>query len=181
MNLKQKQDKFLELFEQINDSLYLYARALTKNNQDAEDLLSDSIVASYEKFDNLNDFSKFKSYIFKTMRSLHIQKKRRLWIFGIFDSNSYDELISDHAPDLPVDACILYQKLDLLPKQQKEAIILFEISGFSIKEIQELQGGTISGVKSRLKRGKEKLRELLLEKENNVLLKDYSKEIKGVI
>jgi DNA-directed RNA polymerase specialized sigma24 family protein len=41
--------------------------------------------------------------------------------------------------------------------------VLFEISGFPLEEIRQLQGGTLSGVKSRLKRGREQLRVWLLE------------------
>ena len=55
----------------------------------------------------------------------------------------------------------LYAALDKLPAAQKEAVILFEISGFSIKEIAEIQGSTESGVKSRLKRGREALAKLM--------------------
>ena len=40
-------------------------------------------------------------------------------------------------------------------------LILFEISGFSIKEVAGLQAASISAVKQRLKRGREKLTEIL--------------------
>jgi RNA polymerase sigma-70 factor (ECF subfamily) len=45
-----------------------------------------------------------------------------------------------------------------LPAVQREAIILFELDGFTIEEIAGLQGSTISAVKSRLARGRERLR-----------------------
>jgi RNA polymerase sigma-70 factor (ECF subfamily) len=54
--------------------------------------------------------------------------------------------------------------LGKLPDKQKEAIILFEISGFKIAEIAEMQGATESAVKSQLKRGREKLTNILVEK-----------------
>ncbi|HHZ65615.1 MAG TPA: hypothetical protein EYN51_09010 [Flavobacteriales bacterium] len=60
-----------------------------------------------------------------------------------------------------VDIGLLYEKMDLLPTKQKEALILFEISGFALKEIQEIQGDSLSAVKLRLSRGREKLKELL--------------------
>jgi DNA-directed RNA polymerase specialized sigma24 family protein len=41
--------------------------------------------------------------------------------------------------------------------------VLFELSGFSIEEIREIQGGSISGVKTRLVRGREALRSMLTE------------------
>jgi len=183
LNSKEKQDKFLELFQEINDSLYMYARALTKNQEDAEDLVGDTIVACFEKFESLRELSSFKGYVFKTIRSLHRQKHRRQWLFGIFDEKQSDELISNEpAPDLPLDIAILYNALDKLPELQKEALVLFEISGFSIKEIKQVQGGTESGVKSRIKRGKERLRELLIDSNSDKLIyteRELNEEVKN--
>jgi RNA polymerase sigma-70 factor (ECF subfamily) len=48
-----------------------------------------------------------------------------------------------------------------LPIAQKECIILFEISGFKIKEIAEIQSVSEDAVKQRLKRGRERLQEIL--------------------
>lgn len=53
----------------------------------------------------------------------------------------------------------------------KETVILFEISGLSLEEIKKIQGGTISGVKSRLKRGRETL-EILMKPRNGVMTKN---------
>ena len=49
---------------------------------------------------------------------------------------------------------VLYKALNTLPTNQKEALILFEISGFSIKEVCEIQKSSESAVKQRLKRGR---------------------------
>ncbi len=56
---------------------------------------------------------------------------------------------------------LLHKALSLLPEDQRECIILFEISGFSIKEIVEIQGVSESAVKQRLKRARAKLIEIL--------------------
>jgi DNA-directed RNA polymerase specialized sigma24 family protein len=55
----------------------------------------------------------------------------------------------------------LYEALAQLPHEQRESIILFEISGFSIQEITVIQNASESAVKQRLKRGREKLMEIL--------------------
>ena len=56
---------------------------------------------------------------------------------------------------------MLHKALAILPENQKECIILFEISGFSIKEIMAIQNVSESAVKQRLKRGRAKLVEIL--------------------
>ena len=154
--------------EEIRDGLYMYARALETTQEDAEDLVSDTVLACYEKFENIRDYAGFKGYVFKTARSIFRQKYRRSWLFGKFDDLKSQNLTSNDFPaDLPLEIGILYNALDKLPEKQKEAVILFEISGFSIKEISDIQGGTISGVKSRIKRAKEKLTEILVHKDKS--------------
>lgn len=57
----------------------------------------------------------------------------------------------------------LYNALDQLPLKQKEAIVLFEISGLSLAEIQQIQGDSLSAVKSRIARARESLKKILEE------------------
>ena len=45
-----------------------------------------------------------------------------------------------------------------LPAVQREAVVLFEIEGFSVEEIAAMQEVTVSAVKSRLARGRDRLR-----------------------
>ncbi len=52
--------------------------------------------------------------------------------------------------------------LAVLQPVQREAIVLHDIEGFSVDEVAEMQGVTISAVKSRLARGREKLRRFYL-------------------
>lgn len=167
MNNKEKQEKFLQLLEIINDKLYMYARAFETCREDAEDLVSDTILASYENFDKLRDYSGFQGYVFKTARSKFRQKYRRSWLFGKYDEQKANNMLSnDFKPDLPVEIDILYKALNTLPEKQKEAVVLFEITGFSLEEIKDIQGGTLSAVKSRVKRGREKLTEILVQRDN---------------
>ncbi len=55
----------------------------------------------------------------------------------------------------------LYEAMQELPEKQRETIVLFEISGLSLNEIMEIQGDSLSAVKSRLVRGREKLSQIL--------------------
>lgn len=48
--------------------------------------------------------------------------------------------------------------LATLPAVQREAVVLFEIDGFSIEEIAVLQRSSITAVKTRLSRGRRRLR-----------------------
>ncbi|MFC2131495.1 RNA polymerase sigma factor [Bacteroidota bacterium] len=180
MDIKTKQEKFLDLLDPHRDSLYMYARAIEKNREDAEDLCSETILTCYEYFHKLKDESSFKAYLFKVARHKFRRKIRRSQKFDKYDEKTAENLVSnDTQPDLPADIKILYEALELLPVKQKEAVVLFEISGFLIKEISEIQGGTMSAVKSRIKRGREKLTEILCpEKKFDVKDNDTKNKMK---
>jgi RNA polymerase sigma-70 factor (ECF subfamily) len=60
-----------------------------------------------------------------------------------------------------VDLLVLHRPLDSLEERQRETVILFEISGLSLEEIRAIQGGSLSGVKSRLVRGRQRLAEVM--------------------
>ncbi len=162
MEEKQKQDKFMEAFEPNRQKLSAYALALTRNRDDAKDIVSETILKAYESFEKVKDTQAFSAYLFTIASRIF---KRKLWrrrIFGEYNQE-YAETIpaGTVSPETRFDIETLYKALDKLPAKQKEAVILFEISGFSIEEICEIQGGTISGVKSRLKRGRETLTEIM--------------------
>jgi len=60
-----------------------------------------------------------------------------------------------------IDYKIIVEAIKRLSPAKQEAIILFEISGFSIQEIADIQSTNINTVKTRLARGREELKELL--------------------
>ncbi|OYV58704.1 MAG: hypothetical protein B7X01_03535 [Acidiphilium sp. 21-62-4] len=64
-------------------------------------------------------------------------------------------------PDVAAEIALVREALDRLPPKMKETILLFDVADLSLEEIRKIQGGTLSGVKSRLKRGREELRFML--------------------
>jgi RNA polymerase sigma-70 factor (ECF subfamily) len=77
--------------------------------------------------------------------------------------NSHDfQLSTAETPvELQIEIQHLYQQLDKLDPDTRDCIILFEISGFSIKEIMTIQNAGESAVKQRLSRGRKQLMELM--------------------
>lgn len=181
MNEKEKQEIFLELLERFRKQLSGYIRALTKNSEDAKDIMSDTILVAWSGFDKINNIESLKSYMFTvaTRKIKHFYYKKKL--FGLFDTEQAEQIIDKSAnPDRQYDVEVLYKAMSYLPEKQKQALTLFEISGFSIEEIKKVQGGTISGVKTRLKRAREFLKNYF-ENESKPVFKNKPKSNNGVI
>jgi RNA polymerase sigma-70 factor (ECF subfamily) len=163
MTDSERQIEFMKLYHEVHPSLTRFARAMNKNREDARDLVSETILIAYENFHKVNSRQAFLSYLFTIASRLHKRRRWRLRFFGEYDEDKATQIISDvSAPDLGVDVELLYTAIDKLPTKMKESLVLFEISGLSLEEIREIQGGTLSGVKSRIARGREKLKEILV-------------------
>ncbi len=154
--------QFFELLNPMLNNLSNYARAICRNDEDAKDLVQDTIINAYNNFNKLKDEQAFLSYLFTIASRLHRKNRKR----AVFIRNNRQTILSyiatNHINNEKYDVKVLYKLLSELPDKQKEAIILFEINGFSINEIRKIQGGTISGVKSRLRRAREGLKALLV-------------------
>lgn len=159
-----KQQRFCALLEPNHDRLARFARAMTKSSEDARDLVSDTIEQAYKHFDELKSDTAFLSWLFTIARRIQNRRRWRMSIFDRFSPDEHETLSAEHSqtsPETHVDTQILYDALQSLPHKQREAFVLFEISGFSLQEIQELQGDSLSAVKMRLVRAREALRTML--------------------
>jgi len=149
----------MEMYTPCHQAFMGYCRGLTSNREDARDLAGEAVLIVFENLDKLRKKDSFKAYLFGVARRLRLHQYRRNRFRGEFDERVAEMLPDQETPpDSHHDVEVLYSLLGKLPPKQRECIVLFELSGFSLEEIRQLQGGTLSGVKSRLKRGREQLR-----------------------
>jgi RNA polymerase sigma-70 factor (ECF subfamily) len=157
---REKQEEFLELLEPHQAGLLRFCRALSNDRDSAKDLASEAILITYERFETLHNKAAIKSYLY-TIASRLARTERKL----IKRNASYDEASAIHfdgaAPDVLADIHLLQELMQKLPEKIREALIMFEISGLTLEEIKEIQGGSLSGVKMRIARGRKKLAKLL--------------------
>jgi RNA polymerase sigma-70 factor (ECF subfamily) len=164
-DIEQKQERFLALLKPNHDSLARFARAMTKSREEAQDLVSDTIEQAFKHLDSLKSDDAFLSWLFTIASRIEKRRRWRERIFERFDPVFHDEAAEAFTRNPNAEALydtqILYDALQKLPFRQREAFTLFEISGFSLQEIQELQGDSLSAVKMRLVRAREALRVML--------------------
>jgi RNA polymerase sigma-70 factor (ECF subfamily) len=150
--------EFIELYEPIHAQLTRFCRAISGNTEDAKDLVNDTVLNAIESFDRIKDKSAFKSYMFSIASNLSKKKFRRSKFNAAFNEGEINQIVDlSQNPEYFADFKIIYNQILALPDKIAEAIILFHISDLSLEEIQQIQGGSLSGVKLRLKRGREKL------------------------
>jgi RNA polymerase sigma factor (sigma-70 family) len=166
-----KQDKFLELYEPVSRKISNYCRFLTKDKAEAEDLLHDTILACFEKIDELKSDKAFPSFMFSTAFNIFSKQVRRNKFKGSYNDKTAG-LICDMSADPQVQAefSIILEKMKKLPKVQYEALIMYHISDLAMNDISKIQGVSLSAVKKRLKTGRENLLSMLNEKQRKVAM-----------
>lgn len=159
---KSTKTEFLEHYEPVHDQFYRFCRAISGNPGDTEDLMQDTILNVLEGFEKIRDLSLFKSYLFSVASNLCKMKQRRNKFRAAFNEEETQKIIGQGTnPEHLADFRIVYENILSLPRRTAETIILFHISDLSLEEIRKIQGGSLSGVKSRLQRGREKLISIL--------------------
>lgn len=167
MNDKEKQIRFLELFEPCKDSLVKFARAISRDSETSRDLVQETVLRVYDRFETIQSPVAFKSFLFTTASRIYRRQQWRKRLFLDFRSDEkYDEEFDslpskEPASDRNYDIQLLQSALQKLPEKLREALVLFEIIGLSIQEITDIQGGSKSGVKSRIQRGRQELADIL--------------------
>lgn len=178
--LRSINERFMALLKPHHDRLARFARAMTRSREEAEDLMGDTLLAALEHFEQLRHEEAFVSWLFSIASRLQQRRRIKSRIFdsltlrfGLrFDDEHAQEVLQSGAepepperggmsPETFVDVNLLYNALERLPAKQREALVMFEISGLSLAEIQHIQGDSLSAVKMRLVRARERLQELL--------------------
>jgi RNA polymerase sigma-70 factor (ECF subfamily) len=159
-----KQERFMQLYEPVHERFERYCKTRAYGEFHFKDIMQDTLIVAFEKFDELKSKEAFLHFLFGTATRIlanHRKKKRPEYVdqfnvkFGHVHSHS--ALIEEQFEIHDLYACL--KELD---QMTSECIILFEISGFSIKEIMGIQNSSEAAVKQRLSRGRKQL--LLLMK-----------------
>lgn len=163
MPIETKRSRFESLVLPVWSSLARYCNMLSGEHERAKDLLSETMLLAYQHFEELRDEAAFKAYLFRIASRLdqawNKRAKREVRLSPELTSELERTRLNSSGEEVErsLEVRELYAALETLPTRQREAVILFEISGLSLAEVQAIQGGSLSGVKSRITRGRETL------------------------
>jgi RNA polymerase sigma-70 factor, ECF subfamily len=149
------------------DAAFNYARWLTKNEADAEDVVQDACVRAMRFFSSLRD-DNARGWLFAIVRNTwysRVTRRRKLTETTSLDDardepsdealDPEERLLQQHTVDR------VRRALEQLPADFREVIVLREIEGLSYKEIAAVVRVPIGTVMSRLARARERLLTLL--------------------
>ena len=125
------------------------------------DLMNETLLVAFEKLDSLKSDRSFLSYLFSIAVRLLANSHRKMRPERMQSVEKEQSIPGSDSTEHSMEVHLLHRALAELNNDQREALILFEISGFSIREVAGIQDASESAVKQRLKRGRERLAEIL--------------------
>lgn len=159
-------DALNELMSACYETLYYYAYNEVKDYDLAADITQESCLEIMNTLENLQKPESFLSWAGRivTHKCSRYYRQTKKEVF--LEENEDGETILDRLPDdsrgsLPEQVQedkefkhIMWQMLDSLPPEQRQALLLYYMEEFSVGQIAEMQGVPVGTVKSRLNYGR---------------------------
>lgn len=164
-----KQKDFLKLYEPVHDSFERFCRARAYGDYPFEDLINESLLLAYSKIKEIKKQDSFLSFLIGiSIRLLSNAKKKSKPEYTSDEDFLQSKANTVNELDQKFEVDHLHNALAQLGADARECLILFEITGFSIKEIMEIQNCSESAVKQRLFRGRKELEKIITKEMNYI-------------
>ncbi len=144
-------------------SLRRYAMALTRDPNDADDLVQECLKRALTYIQDGRQIENFRAYLFTILHNIHNDDMSRNKKRGIQlpIENEGIRLVYPPPQYSYMDCRDLLDALDKLPDEQREVVLLIGLEGMSYRGVAEVLDVPVGTVMSRLSRGRNALRILL--------------------
>ncbi|UNY97589.1 RNA polymerase sigma factor [Zhouia spongiae] len=156
----------LHLYRQYCDAMFCVSMRYLKNIDDAQDVTQEAFIRAFQKIDQFKAEVAFGAWLKKIVvnKCIDFLKSRHEHYLSL-DENILNVVDDDNwkiEDDVSVDEVKL--AIEHLPEKYKYVVMLYLIEGYDHSEISEILGITQTASRTQLLRGKNQLKELLMNK-----------------
>jgi RNA polymerase sigma-70 factor, ECF subfamily len=160
---------FDDLAVPLFDQLYNFARWLTADASEAEDLVQETYAKALRGFSSFRAGTNFRAWMYRILRNSFLSTRTGLKTVGVDEKDlELPQFIESSTPESllleQANRQVVQQALDELPVQFREILLLCEVEDMSYLEIAETLSIPAGTVMSRLFRARKALRSLLQKK-----------------
>lgn len=135
----------------------------TRNATDTDDILQETFIKIIRNYEKVSQSENLRQYLYGIVRNTitdYYHSRKNI----ISDTNIPEQLSEMEIQSLneTIAACCIKPFINQLPIDYKEALLITEFQNVSQKELAKRLNLSYSGAKSRVQRGREKLKELIL-------------------
>ncbi|WP_229805442.1 RNA polymerase sigma factor [Saccharospirillum salsuginis] len=177
---------FAREVERLTDRLYGTALRLTRDPDEAQDVVAEAVAKAWSRLDELRDRAQFEGWLFRILNNTFISLLRRrrcrqdretgletegeeqpVTGFSLFEQLHQPFLLWWGTPqDQVLDSLLLddiERALDDLPEPYRLVVVLVEVQGYSYREVSEMLALPLGTIRSRLSRARSQLQAALWE------------------
>lgn len=153
-------------WKELEQHLRPYLARRVASTADIDDLLQDIFVRLHQGLASLQDEERFGGWVYRVANSVIVDRARQRARAPHADGGAEGELsVPEVADELLVSdlgECVALF-VGRLASPYREAVTLTELEGLTQKEAADMLGVSVSGLKSRVQRGRDKLRHMFEE------------------
>jgi len=158
-----QENKPEQMWREYRDTLHRFIRKRINDPMIAEDLVQEVLLKAYSQLDRLEKKEMLLPWLYQITRNVLIDHFRRNKPAQEFDETAFAEnAATDETAARELAGCML-PFIQQLPPSYQQAVMLSEIEGVKLKQVATQQGLSLSGVKSRVQRGRQMLKTMFLE------------------
>lgn len=154
---------FADLALPLFDQLYNFARWLTQDKAEAEDLVQETYAKALRGFSSFQAGTNFRAWIYRILRNSFLNSRAGLKVTVVIDEEDDATLPTENSTPESVlieqaTREMVQQALETLPVHFREILLLCDVEDMSYKEIAETLSIPTGTVMSRLSRARKALR-----------------------
>ncbi len=161
------------LMRRYNERVYRAARAIVRDEYEAEDVMQQAYVNAFTHLRQFNGSAQFSTWLTRIAINEALARVRRRGKYEAFDEerSNVEPFMMHNPAENPERQAFTHElrgllewAIDALPNGTREVFVLREVEGLNTAEVAECLGVSEDVVKTRLSRGRATLRRLLLER-----------------
>lgn len=153
--------EFTRLYETVYKDLYYFALYMMKNQQDAEDAVSETVISAYENIRKLRNREAFRNWIFKILSNtckrrlmMRSQREKNETAEEMREKESFSENSYEEAQDVR-------NAWKVLTDEERHIVALSVFGGYNSREIGQMLAINANTIRSKRSRALEKMGKLL--------------------
>ncbi|MUG45685.1 sigma-70 family RNA polymerase sigma factor [Paenibacillus woosongensis] len=148
-------------YRDYKNDVYRYLFYLCRNHHTAEDLTQETFCRAWSHLEQLPE-KKVKPWLFRVSHNAYIDKLRKESRSSSYENEFFYQFAGEETPETWMlreeSRQELYSQLLLLNLNQRQAVLLYDIHGFSYQEAANLMEISLSKFKITLYRARQRLR-----------------------
>ena len=168
-------DSFEQLIKKHQQFAYNVALKYLKDPADAEDATQEALIKAFRYLKSFNKNSKFSTWLYRivinTCKDELRKQKNEQNNYSLNNEDNYIDAIEDESYEPLKNAeneelgKNLHKAIEQLDVNYKDVIILCDMKDYSYQEISDILEVPLGTVRSRISRGRKKLRKIINEME----------------